>query len=99
MLKVHYAFNISQLCEVVMAHNHLCIKDTKLPVTRKYKWQEMNDKKYPLDYLYLFDCPLNKHVSDWHQNASKHGQDCTNDSTSDEPTVSVTAHFLNQGRN
>lgn len=37
MLKVRYIFNIPLLCEVAMAHYHLCIKDTMLPVTMKYK--------------------------------------------------------------
>lgn len=56
-----------------------------------------NDKKYPLDYLYLLNGLLNKHVTNRHQNTSKHSQHCADDSTSDEPTVSITAHFLYRG--
>lgn len=48
---------------------------------------------------YLLNGILNEHVSDWHENPSEHGQHGADDSTSDEPTVPITAHFLTQGKN
>lgn len=88
-------------CRVSVVQNHLCVK---LLVIMKYKTETLSQTQIKVDWIRMkrniLDTTLHLLIV-FSMSMSPTGirippntaRDCTNDSTSDEPTVSIATHF------